>query len=139
MDRNREWTERFKIGDWPRWDYDHERSQLTFSAEGRVRIVADIVVVGTVDKDGSRWEWSWGNPNFPAHSRESMEKIKEFGEEKDWAKLTSLFLDNDDHLGWELSSIAAHILNAEGTYRCPDDEESGNFIYLVAFNTRFVN
>jgi len=139
MERNDAWTEKFRITSWPRWDYDHEGSHLTFSEAGHTRVIADIVVVGTTDKNGTRWEWSWGNPNFPAESREKMAMVREFGEEKEWAKLTSLFLDNDEYLGWELSSIAGHILNAEGSYRCPDNDDPGNFIYILAFNTKFVN
>ncbi|MGC2618998.1 MAG: DUF6882 domain-containing protein, partial [Acidobacteriaceae bacterium] len=94
---------------------------------------------GTVDKNGTRWEWSWGNPNFPEQAREKMARVRELGEEKEWAKLTSLFLDNDEYLGWELCSIAAHILNAEGSYRCPDTDDPGNFTYVLAFDTRFGN
>lgn len=139
MERNDVWRAKFKIGTWPRWDYEHEESRLVFSEAGRPRVIADIVVVGMVDKGGSRWEWSWGNPNFPIATRQSMDSVRAFGAEKEWPQLTSLFLDNDDYLGWELTSISHHLLNAEGAYRCPDDDEPGNFIYVLAFNTHFVN
>ena len=139
MERNEAWTEKFRIGSWPQWEYDHEGSHLIFTEQGRAKVIADIVPVGMSYKQGTRWEWSWGNPNFPPASRERMEKVREFGEVKEWPKLTTLFLDNDEYLGWELSSISAHLLNAEGSYRCPDKDEPGNFIYVLAFNTRFVN
>lgn len=137
MERNEKWSERFKIGKWPRWDRDFETETLTFSADGRVQVVADIVVVGTVE--GSRWEWAWGNPHLPVQSRERMTAVREFGEEKEWEKLTTLFLDSDEYTGWEFSAISAHILNADGVYRCPDSDKRGGFVYVLAFNTRFVN
>jgi hypothetical protein len=139
MKRNEAWLENFRIGSWPHWEYDHERSRLVFSDQGLARVVADVVVLGTVDKNGTRWEWSWGNPNFSEDTREKMGRIRQLGEERDWAKLTTLFMDNDEYLGWEFASISAHVLDAEGTYRCPDSENCGDFAYLLVFNTRFVN
>ena len=137
MDRNEQWMEQFKIGDWPRWDRDFDSSTLIFSEEGQPRVIADIVVTGTVH--GNEWEWAWGNPHLPAKSRDQMSAVRDFGEDKGWPKLTTLFLENDEYLGWELTAIAAHLLEAEGVYRCPDGDISGGFVYVLAFNTRFVN
>jgi hypothetical protein len=132
MKRNTRWLEKYKIGGWPRWDYDLESSILTFSEKGRARVTADMTIVGTVS--GSTWEWSWGNPHMPVKSQTKMERVRLFGEEKKWDKLTTLFLPNDDYLGWEFTAITAHILGAEGGYRCPED---GGFLYLVLTNTRY--
>jgi len=137
MERNENWSEKFRIGKWPRWDCDFETEALTFSADGRVQVVADIVVVGSVQ--GSRWEWAWGNPHMPAQSREKMTTVRDFGEEKHWENLTTLFLDSDEYTGWEFSAISAHILNADGIYRCPDSGQPRNCVFVLAFGTRFVN
>jgi hypothetical protein len=137
MKRNDAWAEKFRIGKWGRWGCDFEAERLMFSADDRVQVMADIVVVGSVQS--SKWEWGWGNPHLPTQSRERMAAVREFGEEKEWEKLTTLFLDSDEYLGWELSAISAHILNAEGVYRCADRSQPGNSIYVLAFNTRFVN
>ena len=69
-----------------------------------------------------------------------MDKVRQLGEDKEWSRLTTLFVDNDndDYLGWEFSAIAAHLLNADGVYRCPLDEQTGVFAFVLAFNTRFV-
>jgi len=138
MEKNKAWLERFAIGSYPRWFYDFETDKLTFLRDGKAVIIADVVTVGIVYKGGIRWEWTWGNPYFPDSSRIPMQAIREFGEEKQWLKLTNLFLDNDEHLGWELTSISAHILGAEGIYRCPDSDEPGNFTYLAVMQTRFI-
>jgi hypothetical protein len=136
MARNDAWTRKFNIGNWPRWDYDPEAETLRFSENGKTKVIADIVTVGLVSR-GS-WEWSWGNPHISLSSREAMEKVREFGEEKEWSQLTTLFAENDEHLGWELSAISAHLLNAKGVYRCPLEKEAGVFAFVLAFNTRFV-
>ena len=68
-----------------------------------------------------------------------MDEVRSFGEEKAWEKLTSLFLDNsDDYLGWELSSVAVHLLGGTAVYRCPDSETPGYFMYLVVLSSQFV-
>jgi hypothetical protein len=135
--RNDAWTKKFKIGRWPRWDCDLETETLTFSKGDSVQVTADILVVGTVH--GPQWEWAWGNPNLPPGSRGRMEILRQFGEEKHWAKLTTLFMEGDECLGVELTAIAEHILGAEGAYRCFNSDKPGNFVYVLAFNTRFIN
>jgi hypothetical protein len=136
MARNDAWLEKFNIGKWPRWDYDPEAETLRFSENGKTKVIADIVTAGLISQ-GS-WEWSWGNPNITVRSREMMEKVREFGEEREWPKLTTLFVENDEHLGWEFSAISAHLLDAEGVYCCPLDKKAGVFAFVLAFNTRFV-
>src|SRR6185437_8162477 len=125
MELNKHWLEQFKIDYWPRWDYDLDSSTLVFSQNGQRKVIADIEVVGTVH--GTSWEWAWGNLNLPEPCRARIGAVREFGEEKQWAKLTTLFLESDDFLGWELTSIAAHILGAKGAYRCPDSERPSDF------------
>jgi hypothetical protein len=134
--RNEAWMEKYRVGQWPRWDYDFETETLTFSEDGQPRVIADMIVVGSLH--GSEWEWAWGNPHMPARSREKMSTVREFGEEKEWSKLTTLFLEGDQYLGWELAAISAHLLGADGAYRCPDSQIPGNFTFVLVFETRYV-
>jgi hypothetical protein len=138
MEKNDSWQERFEIDACPRWDFNDETSQITFSKDGRSIAIADVVITGTVGKGGTQWEWSWGNVKMPDKWRIPMNSVREFGEEKQWPTLTDLFLDSDEFLGWELSSIAAHILGAEAVYRFPYTD-SGNFVYLAVMRTRFAD
>ena len=137
MEKNDTWDERFALDSCPRWDFDDKAGQLTFSKDGRALVVADVLIAGTVGKAGHQWEWAWGNANLPDSSRVPIQAVREFGEEKQWSKLTTLFLDSDEYLGWELTSIAAHILGAEAVYRFAYSDP-GNFVYLIVMNTRFI-
>ena len=135
---NKIWMEKYRIGKWQRWDYSLEDCTLTFSEAGQPKVVCDIRAVGSVQ--GESWEWSWGNRNLPDSCKDRMEEMRSFGEEKQWHKLTSLFLDSgDDYLGWELASVAVHVLGGIGTYRCPDSETPGYFMYLIILSSQFVN
>jgi hypothetical protein len=135
MDRNCKWRDHYKIGNWPRWDFNPTSSELIFSENAKPKVIADVVIVGIVSN--GIWEWTWGNPNILSRHRTLLSSVRDFGEEKEWTKLTSLFLTNDEHLGWELTSVAVHILEAQGAYRVPDDHPD-DFQYLAVLNTRFV-
>ncbi len=102
--QNEIWLEKYGINDLPRWDYSLEEGTLTFSRDGKAKVVCEIQAVGTVQ--GESWEWSWGNPNLPEACRTRMHEVREFGEQRGWSKLKTLFLDNDDYLGWELASVS---------------------------------
>jgi hypothetical protein len=137
MALNKLWLEKYKIKDWPRWDYSLEECTLTFSEAGKAKVICEIRAVGSVQ--GNSWEWSWGNVNLPDSCKNRIDEVRAFGEEKQWSKLTSLFLDNDDYLGWELASVTVHLLDGIAAYRCPDSETPGYFMYLVILSAQFVN
>jgi hypothetical protein len=135
--QNNLWLEKYKINAWPRWDYLLEENTLTFSDAGKAKVVCNIRAVGSVQ--GDSWEWSWGNMNLPESCKIRMNEVREFGEEKQWDRLTSLFLENTEDLGWELAAITVHVLGGAAVYRCPDSETPGYFMYLVILSSEFVN
>ncbi len=136
--QNELWLDKYRIKHWPRWDYSLEECTLTFSEAGKPKVICDIRAVGSVQ--GDSWEWSWGNGNLPESCKDRMGVVHSFGKEKQWEKLTSLFLKNDNnYLGWELASVAVHILGGIAVYRCPDSETPGYFMYLVILSSQFVN
>src|SRR5690348_4131607 len=55
----------FKIGDWPRFDYDIAAGTLTFSDAGRVRVIAEIQVAGSTSEKAGNWRWAWANQHVP--------------------------------------------------------------------------
>jgi hypothetical protein len=136
MAKNDLWLEKYNINHWPRWDYSMEEATLTFSEEGKTKVICDMQVVGSTQ--GDSWEWSWGNKNYPTVCRRFIQQVKSFGVEKQWNKLTTLFLDNDEYLGWECASIANHVLGGIAAYRCPSGGK-GDFVYVVVLSSRFVN
>jgi hypothetical protein len=136
MDINAKWREQYKIDEWPRWDFDPANGTLIFSENSRTKVIAEVAIVGAVAN--GVWEWTWGNSHMPQKDRDLLAAVHEYGEKKEWTKLTTLFLDNDEHLGWELAAVSVHILDAQGAYRCPDSDCPGDFQYLLVLNTRFV-
>lgn len=136
MQQNDLWKERFQIDAWPRWDYDLDSNTLVFSQDGRPKVSARIVAAGSVHND--QWEWTWGNRTFPDPTRMITEVVRSFGERKQWPALTTLFLPYDAYLGWELTAIAAHLCEAEATYRCPGSV-ANDYLYLMLFETKYID
>lgn len=108
-----------RYGRHERWDWDDEAVTLTFSDPVLPMVRIHVAVVGTTE--GSSWQWSWANRNIPASNKRDMEKVREYGEANHLEKLTSGFLDADECTGWEMTAIAAHVLDAPGAYSFPTE------------------
>ncbi len=121
-DRNRE-----QYGKHSRWDWDSVMAELTFSDSKNPTLRVDVTIVGTTQ--GDSWQWSWANGNIPPKSKRDMEKVGEFGETTGYSELTSGFLKADEYTGWEMTAVAAHVLDALGTYRFPTDHGHCYVVY----------
>ena len=126
-------NERFwdKYGKYARWDWDYERSVLTFSDPEKTALEIDASVVGTTE--GNSWEWAWANGNLDPNTKLDMAKVREFGAANGYDKLTTAFLDADEYTGWEMTSVAVHVLESPGSYRFPTEN---GYCYLVYRNIR---
>ncbi len=124
MEKNAQFEKNYGCHD--RWDWDDDASTLTFSDAGEPRVRIHVSVVGTTE--GDSWQWSWANPNIPDSSKIGMDRVRAFGEANGYERLTSTFLDADEYTGWEMTSIAVHILQSPGSYRFPTEL---GYCYLV--------
>jgi hypothetical protein len=124
QEKNEQFREKYGLH--ARWDWDDQRSTLTFSDPEKSTLEIDVSIVGSTE--GNSWEWSWANPNLDRHTITDMEKVKEFGEANGYEKLTTAFLEADEYTGWTMTSVAVHVLGAAGSYRFPT--ERGHY-YLV--------
>lgn len=141
IDCNARLNETYKLGTWPRWDYQMDDATLIFSKDGEARVICDVEVAGSTE--GNTWEWSWGNATMPQSCRSRMCAIHELGTEKNWTRLNTLFLPNDEYVGWECAGIANHLLGGIGVYRCPTsdskrDDHLVDAVYVVILSARFV-
>jgi hypothetical protein len=102
-----------------RWDWDNEHATLTFSDPNLATVRIDVSMVGTIE--GSSWQWSWANRNIRDQNKLEMEKVREYGEANSLERLTSSFVDSDEYTGWEMTAVAAHVLDAPGAYSFPTE------------------
>ena len=121
----------FRIGEWPRYDYDFDTGKITFSERGVAKVIAEIQIAGTTSERAGDWLWAWGNSHLPPELVTDSLLVRAFGEEDGICELTQETVSDDDlnGLGWGLTSLAVHLTNAIGAYRPPREEGGG--IYLI--------
>jgi len=123
----------YEIEKHKRWDWDQDTCQLVFSNDGVPAVIASIGFVGSISTISNTWLWSWANPSFSDNASALMKKVRDFGEVHGFPRLTTPKWSAEEVDGWEMTSIAAHILNARGAYRTPDDT---GFTFLVITDVR---
>jgi hypothetical protein len=125
----------YHLDRWPRWDWDQGTGQLVFSEEGVARLVADIQFVGSVSNQSKTWLWAWANPHLTPPVKRDVDEVRRFGEAHGIPQLTTAKWVADEIDGWEMTSIAAYVLQAKGAYRTPRDD--GGFTYLIFTDVRW--
>ena len=128
MDLNERCENGFRLAYWPKWSYDLETASLVFTRDGVPRVIAGVQVVGTTSEGRKTWVWGWANSGLPLPAMERMAEVRAFGEREGIEQLTQETLPDDPYLGWELTAIAARILDAKGAFRCPYED---GFLYLL--------
>ena len=124
----------FSLSEHKRWDYDQETGLLVFSNDGVPAVIADIEVIGSISTISDTWLWSWANFNLLANVRTRINAVREFGERGGFPRLTVPKWPADQCMGWEVSAIAAHVLDAKGVYRVPTDN---GFLYMAMTDIRY--
>jgi hypothetical protein len=119
----------FRLGSWTRYHWDQDSGQIFFSDSGRAAVIADIQFVGSVSTVSGTWLWAWANPTVDPRLRRAVEQVRHYGEKHGVVRLTSAKWEADEVDGWEMTSISARLLNAEGAYRSPN-EKGATFLLL---------
>jgi len=124
--------QRFRISDWPRWDYDMDACSLIFSEEGKPRVVAEVLLIGSLSDERNNWQWGWANTHWPKPVIAGMEEVRAFGETHAIEELTQGWVEDADDLnqrGWELSAVATRVLDGLGVYRPKTSNGAIFFMY----------
>jgi hypothetical protein len=119
---------RYKLGDYPRYDWNQETGQLIFSEDGRARVVADIQFVGGVSTRSNTWLWSWANQSYLESVRQRVRQVRAYGDQHRYLKLACAYWPAEEEDGWEMTAITAYLIGAAGAYRSPNDR---GFSFLV--------
>jgi hypothetical protein len=118
----------FGIGSFPRYEYDLFRGEIWWGEVGAPKVRGRVTVVGTISTKSNTWLWSWANPHFSDIILGDIDKVRELGEREAITKLTEGKWAADEVDGWEMTSIAARLLEAQGAYRSPG---ANGFLFLL--------
>jgi hypothetical protein len=121
-------TAEFQIDRWPRWDWSQDTSQLIFSDAGLPKVIANIEFVGTISTKSDTWLWAWANDSLDLNVTQLIARVRTYGKTHGIDQLATDNWHAHEADGWEMTSIAAYLLNAKGAYRTPYDH---GFLYMV--------
>jgi hypothetical protein len=111
----------FGLSRYQRWDWDDARGAVVFSDAGVPQVIARSQLVGSVSRRTGTWLWSWANEHVEPRNRRDLDEIRRYGEHRGLWQLTTPKWEADEVDGWEMTSIAAYVLQAKGAYRMPDE------------------
>lgn len=117
------------LDDYDEWYYDHGLGIFTFKSD-KGNLYFRYVDIGTYSRNTKTWKWSWDNAHTPDRVKEGMEKVKSFGEENGFSRLTTGLIDADEYTGWEMTAIAAKLLSGMGAYKAPVDHLDAYFVFV---------
>lgn len=133
--KNEEAKRYFGIGDYSRYEYDLFTGEIWWSDHDDPKVRGKIIIVGSVSSKSNTWLWSWANPHFDDIELGEIERVREFGEKESISKLIEEKWDADDVDGWEMTSVAARLLESDGAYSSPNDNGG---LYLLFNELEFI-
>jgi hypothetical protein len=146
-EKNKYLETEFKLGHWPRYDYDLVSGTVRLSHDGIVRVMAEVEIAGSTSSASGDWLWSWANPHFPKERCAEAERVRAFGYENGISELTEEHVtggglskpDTDlGGLGWELTAVMVRVTNALGAY-CPPRRNDAGRLYLTCKSVAWVS
>jgi hypothetical protein len=127
---------RYGLASMPHAHLNEATGQLIFSdASQTPRVLANVQVVGSVNTEDRTWLWSWANPDVDASLYKDILEVQMLGETRGIEQLTTPFWDGDAVDGWEMTSISAYVLQAEGAYRAATPQ---GFTYFVMISLEWL-
>lgn len=107
----------YLLGSWPRYDWSQVTGQLVFSDGGRQKVVADIQFVGSVSSETETWLWAWNNGSIAPELCKDLSAVRAYGMAHGFPHLVTPKWPAQEIDGWEMTAVAAFLLQAKGAYR----------------------
>jgi hypothetical protein len=126
----------FRLGAWPRFDYDEDAGILVFSEGGVAKVLADVQFVGEVSRRDSTWTWAWDLQYVSDQLARAAAETRRYGWLHGLAPLCRSGWAADYTDGWEMTSLTGWIAGAEGGYRAPSSD-SAHFTFMLLRNVRW--
>lgn len=120
----------YDLNSYDRWSFHEDFGVFDFESDDGRKLYFKYSLVGSFSQKTSTWKWSWDNEHLKRSERRRIDEVKAFGEQNGFISLTTGLIEADEYTGWEMTSIAAKILNAIGAYRFTQE----HLTFYVVFN-----
>jgi hypothetical protein len=125
----------WSLGSLPRFDWDQQEGQLSFSGDRRGSIVADIQFIGSWSETAGTWMWAWANESVLEPMKREVQEVREFGRSNDLAELTDPVWEAPIEAAWDMTALSCYVLQSEMAYRAPDSDKAA-YTFLSVRNLR---
>lgn len=124
----------YRLSTWERFDWNQDSQELVFSDQGQPKVIAKIQFVGSFSNRSNTWRWAWANDSVVPGMKQDVARVKALGEQRGWKRLVTPQWDADEQDGWNMTAVAAHVLDAQGAYRTPDED---GFTFMIIKDIRW--
>jgi hypothetical protein len=121
---------KYKMGKYENWWYDQDKCVLQFKNKGEVKLEFTVAAAGDYSKKTKTWLWSWENKTIIDKMSGPVLKVKTFGVENKFDRLTTAKISGDMADAWEFAAITNKILNGIGVY-CANDKNTDCPLMLI--------
>jgi len=128
----------YKLLEYQNWYYDQPTGKLTFSDDGIIKLIIDYEEVGSISNNTNTWLWSWANPHVEDKVKTEITKVRDYGSKCNLRKLVEPKWNAEEVDGWEMTAIAALILQAKGAYRVPS-KENNLYSFMIFKEVKWAN
>jgi hypothetical protein len=108
----------FQIGE-ADWELDQDKGEIVFTSPEGLVATAPAQIAGTYNTDDSTWLWAWDNDSIAEPLAAHAKLVRQYGERRRIAELTTRKLNITEEKAWELAALTCKLGNDQGVYRGP--------------------
>ena len=108
----------FQIGE-ADWQLDQDKGEIIFTSPKGIVATAPAQIAGTYNTDDGTWLWAWDNPSIVDALKVHARLVRQYGQKRKIAELTTRKLEITEDKAWELAALTCKLGNFQGAYRGP--------------------
>ena len=109
------------LGNSERWDLNQSDGNLIFTFADKT-VMCEAQIIGSFNKAKGTWLWAWDNPSVATSLTRASQKLRNYGFEHKYDKLTRAKWNATEEDGWQMVALATLLCDAQGAYRGPAGE-----------------
>lgn len=94
-------------------------------------------MAGSYSAKSGTFQWAWALYDADNPVIAGVWELQAFGQVRGMSQLTTTWWECEQVEAWEMASLAAYLLGAEGLYRAPFDDDL--YWFMLLNNLRHVN
>jgi hypothetical protein len=108
----------WRLGECERWDFSQDTGELVFTFSDII-VRAPAQIIGSFDSAKGTWMWAWANSCVAASLVRDSLRVREYGEQHKFRRLTTPSWPAVEMDGWHMAAIANRLCESNGAYRGP--------------------